>query len=548
MTAEKIKLLLHTVRYLKPTQVTYRVVRKFKKERPEPGPPPPLRTSNGQVVAWPERAASMLSPTRFRFLNVELERANPGDWLEGGPEKLWLLNLHYFDDLNAEGADERTKWHDALVKRWIAENPPATGIGWQAYPASLRIANWVKWHLRGHELSPLAIESLAVQARYLVRTIEWETMGNHVFANGKGLFFAGLFFGGEEGDRWLSLGLKLLKQELEEEILADGGHYERSPMYHSIVLEDVLDLINLRRAYPDAIPAEYRAFADGWSDLAQRMRVWLNVMLHPDGRISFFNDAAFGIAIEPPGLHAYAERLGLAPVAQAKEGMTHLKESGFVRVQFGNTVGLFDVGEIGPSYIPGHSHADTLTFELSVRGKRLVVNSGTSVYKQFPARQQQRSTAAHNTVVVDGQDSSEVWGAFRVARRAYPLDVQVKQEGDAWVVKAAHDGYRRLPGRVTHRRTWRFDPNGIDIVDQLEGTPNEAVGYLHFAPEATVEGGTVRRGPVTATYEAAGADAQVADGTYHPEYGITVPNKQLRLRFAGAAATLRLQWKDQEGR
>ena len=99
------------------------------------------------------------------------------------------------------------------------------------------------------------------------------------------------------------------------------------------------------------------------------------------------------------------------------------------RICKGEAVLLIDVAPIGPDYLPGHAHADTLSYELSLYGKRVLVNSGTSRYGSGPKRDWERSTAAHNTVEVDGQSSSETWSGFRVARRAYPFDVLVEQKG-----------------------------------------------------------------------------------------------------------------------
>ena len=88
---------------------------------------------------------------------------------------------------------------------------------------------------------------------------------------------------------------------------------------------------------------------------------------------------------------------------------------------------LIDVAKIGPDYLPGHAHADTLSFELSLYGKRLLVNSGISRYGTSLIRQFERSTEAHNTVAIDNKNSSEVWSGFRVARRAYPLDLKIEE-------------------------------------------------------------------------------------------------------------------------
>src|SRR5690606_28347458 len=172
-----------------------------------------------------------------------------------------------------------------------------------------------------------------------------------------------------------------------------------------------------------------------WRESAMRMLEWANVMAHPDGDIAFFNDAAFGIAPDLKALTAYASDLGLAMPSTAP--MTRLlKDSGYARMEAGPAVLLADVAPVGPDYLPGHAHADTLSFELSVHGERMLVNGGTSTYENGPDRWRQRGTAAHNTVVVDGEDSSEEWAAFRVARRARVQDISMG-EGHGTIVLSA---------------------------------------------------------------------------------------------------------------
>ena len=169
----------------------------------------------------------------------------PADWQRADLEKLWLYNLHYFDDLRARDAAGRRAEQRALLERWVRENPPGMGVGWEPYPCSLRIVNWIKWALAGGELGPALEQSLALQAEHLSRHVEHHLQGNHLLANAKGLAFAGLFFSGAAAQRWLAAAVALLERQLPEQILADGGHCERSPMYHALVLEDLLDLINL---------------------------------------------------------------------------------------------------------------------------------------------------------------------------------------------------------------------------------------------------------------------------------------------------------------
>src|SRR5690606_9343789 len=369
--------------------------------------------------AW--RPASMLAENRFVFLNQEGELLRTEDWNDSAKPKLWLYNLHYFDDLNAVDAGDRAAWHARLIGRWIDENPPGKGNGWEPYPVSLRVVNWMKWALRGNALDAAAGHSLAVQARWLCKRMEHHLLGNHLWANAKALLFAGAFFEGREADAWRREGLRLVRREMREQFLDDGGHFERSPMYHAILLEDVLDLVQLAAVFPGVFEEDD---VEAWRGTAERMLEWLRAMTHPDGDIAFFNDAAFGIAARRDELRSYAALLNISAPAVA-DSVRHLHATGYVRAECGPAVLIMDVGEIGPDYLPGHAHADTLSFELSLHGRRVFVNGGTSTYEANAERLRQRGTAAHNTVVVDGQDSSEVWSAFRVARRARPWGADV---------------------------------------------------------------------------------------------------------------------------
>jgi uncharacterized heparinase superfamily protein len=472
---------LHTVRYLKPVQVYGRVYRS-KPRVVASGSTPQIPRIAGPWIPGIAREDPRTGPNQFRFLNQERRIET---WNDSGIPKLWLYNLHYFDSPAA-----------GLVQEWIAANPVGQGNGWEPYPLSLRICNWIKWHLSGNLLGQPALESLALQAGYLARTVEYHLLGNHLLANAKALVFAGSFFEGAQAAGWLASGLRILAAQIPEQILLDGGHFERSPMYHCIILEDLLDLIGLARAYPGLLP--------DWSEPAARMLSWLRQMTHPDGRISFFNDATFGVAPEPRAIFEYAARLGLTASSSG------LGESGYIRLQQASTVILFDAALIGPDYQPGHAHADTLSFEMSHAGKRLIVNSGTSTYEPGPERLRQRGTAAHSTVTVDGADQSEIWSAFRVARRARPFEISTDRASFA---EAAHDGYHRLPGRVTHQRRLQLSPGRLLVTDTLLGRgAHEIEVRLHLHPGARPE---IRLDPRLVREDRPGA--------YHPGFNQSVP-------------------------
>ena len=287
----------HTLRHLRLVQFYGRIWFRYWRPRPDLRPAPELSASRGPWQLPAMRLPSMTGPRSFIFLN------EPGDlheigWDGSQREKLWRYNQHYFDDLNAIDAPSRQAWHEALVDDWIANNPPGQGNGWEPFPLSLRVVNWIKWLLIGATLSQSVLYSLAVQARWLAGRLEIHLLGNHLFANAKALVFSGLFFQGNEADAWLEKGLRILAREVPEQILPDGGHFERSTMYHALALEDMLDLINVATCCSSRLSSTQHLQIYDWKKRAFAMHTWLKAMCHPDGDISLFNDAAFNIGAE----------------------------------------------------------------------------------------------------------------------------------------------------------------------------------------------------------------------------------------------------------
>ncbi len=580
--ANRIARYVRTISYLKPIQVFGRIW--FWVHRPTVSASPnlPVRRHVGRWRQSPLKLPSLLSPSRFRFLNEEHELLSAADWNNPARGKLWLYNLHYFDDLNAEDSEARSEWHQALIERWVAENPVGKGNGWEPYPLSLRIVNWIKWAWADNALSGTATKSLTLQARFLRHRLEWHILGNHLLANAKALIFAGLFFEGQEAKEWLAKGLSILERELHEQILADGGHFERSPMYHAQVLEDVLDIVNAFGMLNYHFRGnnncengkdEYESKSDILSSRADKfkylsrlehqcritapkMLAWLGAMTHPDGEIALLNDSAFGGASAPAALAAYAERLGIEPykapeLVDAKSGsvrIRHLEATGYIRVDWGEMTAFLDTAPIGPDYLPGHAHADTLSFELSLGRQRVIVDSGVSCYGEGAERLRQRGTAAHNTVEIDGEDSSEVWSGFRVARRAYPQNLRI--DAAEGIISCAHNGYRRLPGQSLHRREWRFGNNSLTVWDVIEGRYSEATGRFHFHPDIKIipplddctEGKIVLPSGRVLSWHIKSGRGFLSETTWHPEFGVSLPNKCLEVRFESQKTGFYLSW------
>jgi len=458
----------NTLRYLKPIQVYGRLWFRLYRPRPDLKSAPDYQKPGGTFVEPCRRSPSLIGSTQFEFLGETGMLADTADWNHPDKSKLWLYNLHYFNDLNALGCVKRTAWHRALIARWIVENPPALGVGWEPYPTSLRIVNWVKWTMRSNAPPPECLHSLAIQARWLCRRLERYLLGNHLFANAKALVFAGLFFSGDEASGWYRAGMRLLDGELQEQVLKDGGHFERSPMYHLIILEDLLDMVNIHKVFGISYPPQ-------WDVVAGRMLRWSRVMRHPDGGIPFFNDAAFGIAPEPEQLDRYARDIGVECSDSESHRIYHFDQSGYARLEAGDAVLLVDMAPVGPDYLPAHAHADSLSFEWSLGVRRVVVNGGTSVYGSGSERLRQRSTSSHATVVVDGKNSSDVWSGFRVGRRARIIEARIWREGEMCCAVGAHDGYRWLLGCPVHRRMWSLRVGELRVIDDLLGSGRHEV-------------------------------------------------------------------------
>jgi uncharacterized heparinase superfamily protein len=410
------------------------------------------------------------------------------------------------------------------------------------------MVNWIKAGASGVDLPPDAWQSLAVQARWLTRRLEWHLLGNHLFVNAKALVFAGLAFEGAEASRWLSIGLGILREQLPEQILEDGGHFERSPMYHALALEDLLDLINAANA---AEVAELGSETARWCRAEGRMLFWLRVMTHPDGRLGRFNDTADGIAPSNVELERYAAGLGVKADEVSRERVTHLASSGYARVDWYDAVALLDLAPVGPDYLPGHAHADTLSFELSLRGRLLVVNGGTSCYGLGERRSYERGTAAHSTVEVDGRNSSEVWGGFRVGRRARPMGLCLTgAPGVAGQIRASHDGYCWLPGKPLHSRTWRFIPSGLEVRDEVSDASKPALARYHLAPGMSLQSETrdlwlVRyEGETVARVSVVGGDCFDEASSFAPEFGQVHASRCLVVRLRDGYALTRWAWRD----
>lgn len=551
MLASNIFTLYHTVKYLRITQIVNRILRKFKRIDITTCVSMDLRTVKEPLARLEVMPQSYFGNMTFRFLNETIKVNN---WNDPELTKLWTYNLHYFDDLNAIDASSRKKIHLELINNWISENPPLVGNGWEPYPLSLRIVNWIKFIINNNINDEKILSSLQLQVKVLSQKIEYHLLGNHLFANAKALVFAGAFYSGEKAEQYLNKGLGIIDREIREQILSDGGHFELSPMYHNIILTDLLDLCNLNRVYQCEQICQR---IDDWNTVVQKMIHFAVAVAHPDGDVSFFNDSAFGIAPKISDLISYAERLGVLEQKSkflcdneisfdTAVDYTFLEYSGYVSASTCDSKIIIDVAKVGAEYIPGHAHADTLSFELSIFGERLIVNSGTSEYGLGETRLLQRKTKSHNTIEVSGLDSSEVWSGFRVARRAMPKNINVCSADNKLLVEGTHDGYARLHIKTTHSRRWVLKDNQLTIDDYVSGDYLRARSYFYFHPDIkiseesnslilTLKNGRIVTMQVTSSFE-------LVDSRWYPQFGLSQVNKCLIIALKEPQVSISIRW------
>lgn len=474
---------------------------------------------------WPP--AEELAAGRFTLLGHSRDLGEPADWIQRNSPTLWRYHLHYWDWAWSLALQPERRWASgifrALYRSWRESTSPGRGDAWAPYVVSLRIWSWCGLvdRLSGDTATASAIwADLAQHMVFLRLHLETDVGGNHLVKNLKALLGAAVAFHDPHGvDRWTGR----LVDEVERQILPDGGHTERAPAYHCQVLADLDDVAGLLDAAGLHAPDEI-------IDARCRMRAWLGSVLSPDGAVPLLNDgypvpttAVTVLCPSHSGEEPEPDRIkGSDDVREQGVGLTLLPASGLAVLRADRWRVLADIGLPCPDDLPAHAHADTLSFLLWHDGWPLLVEAGTSTYALGAVRAAERSTSAHNTVVIDGHDSTEVWGAFRAGRRARVVlgPVRCDDAGGRLDLTASHDGYRWLPGRPMHARAWTLDDKGLQITDRVTGAGEHQIDILfHLAAGWRARSG--RHGLTIEHHRGVGPFRLVAvgPGTWHTREG-----------------------------
>ena len=463
--------LLRTLRHLRPTQIAHQL-----KYRLIPLPiskvPEAPSGLDPRTVAFDHTKTYGVSGwlnNTFDCLNRKQAFSSGVDWAFMGHGKLWNYNLQYFSHLPGTDSSNRDlelqrlrEFHAALGSGKVALEP---------YPVSLRLIHTIRFKNR-HGFNESELNRWIWRQGWVLRhRLEFHLLANHLLENAFALTLTGWVCRETE---WFETGLALLADQLQEQVLADGAHYERSAMYHHILTYRVLEFLDWTSEEPDL---RQRKEVARIRTIAERMLGWMTAMATPTGGIARWADMADGIAPDASLLTSYADSIGLPFPADPT-----LADSRYRVLRAGTVWCSFNAGAVEPSYQPGHAHADQLSFLLFVDGTEVVTDVGISTYEAGSTRHRERSSQSHNGILVAESDSAEVWGGFRVGRR--PTVELIQESGSS--VSVRHNGYRHV-GCPWVSRSLSVQADLMSFKDAVskEGLMWEV--RLHIHPDRSVE-------------------------------------------------------------
>ena len=377
-------------------------------------------------------------------------------------------------DLRALGSDAARLRARALILGWLEAAPRLPPIAFSAAARGARLAAWLThWDfIAATADEPFRQAMLArgwQDARDLAAALPAETMDRRAFTALKGLIAAAVSLPG--GETWLARAVRFLNQEIERQILPDGGHVERSPEGLAAVLMDLVDIRSWLATAKVAIP-------DPLAAAIARAAPMLAALRHGDGGLALFNGSREGA---PPLLslllaqtEARLRSAGRAPAMRLE------------RLAAGRTVLIVDAGTPPPRGQDRLAHAGTLSFELSVGRDRLIVNCGAAPAAPEPWHDALRATAAHSTLVIADVNSSEL-KPEGLGRRPEEVTLQRHEANGAHWLNASHDGWRKPFGAI-HRRRLYLGASGEDIrgEDAIEAPlPQPFAIRFHLHPSVT---------------------------------------------------------------
>ncbi|MDD3377291.1 MAG: alginate lyase family protein [Candidatus Riflebacteria bacterium] len=519
----------NTLAYLKPEQTVGRVKfmlrRKFEITRFSPALVDTARKNTERIVSAGFEAITFNfnnSEQRMLCNRIKWSSSDYG-WLEK-PEKLWLYKLNYFDwifdnKLNLQVAEY-------AILDWICKNADSRAETWEPYPMSRRLISWVKW-LKKNEKNLIVStvkcvsEAIECQLDRLFRDVEYHIQANHVITNLQAILAA--------VDYLLSQNFALHKDfkkiidelinQLNLQFFADGGHFERSPMYHVEMMAAVEDIKNSlerlvkRQQIKHVLVMQMQFTLSLCVKKLSRMQIWLSKLTHPDGKVAMFGDSA-----------AVAGNLNYEPKL-----VELLNESGFFIYRKKPIYFVLSASAPSPSFQPGHSHCDALSFELSFQDKKIVTDTGCGSYQNFEVREHCRKSLSHNIPQIEHLDQSEMYDSFKVGARAKVLAKNFDERRKLLEMTVLDRYGQKFTRKVL------FGGNYIEVSDKITNRTMTGafISVLHLSDE--VKDITTAKRDVAAEFEIEGynfvvcADSRyrISNHTYYKDFGKPAEGKKI---------------------
>ena len=475
--------------------------------------PAAVKIAAGQ--AWPgdpQRGAA-IAAGEIEFAGELLRNPSPR-WFPPAAGEEWLAAWHGFEwlaDLLAAGASGREAAR-GLVQSWLAERIGCHTIAWRSDVLATRLFAWISHfeEIAGAGQPPAAraaiLASLAAQNRHLARIAGWDCEGAPRLRALKGLIAATAALGGSPPR--LAKALARLERELPAQLFADGGHRSRSPSMQLTVVKDLVDTRAVLRAAKIDTPA-------GLQEVIERSAPVLRLFRHGDRRLALFNDS-----LEEDGI-----LLDLVLTRSETQGraVSHAPDTGFARLQAGNSLVVVDTGGRPPPGFDGHAHAGALSFEMSYGRERIIVNCGAYRGPKPGWSRVAKASAAHSVLVAGDTNSAEIRDDGVLNRTPISVSCErAEHEGQQWI-SATHDGYRERFGLVYTRELF-LAADGEDLrgEERLSGRPGAGFAvrfHLHPAVEASLvedETAAVLRLPSGLSWRlrAAGAEMTLGESIY----------------------------------
>lgn len=375
--------------------------------------------------------------------------ATPIGWSEELMGFGWLRHLRAADSALTR-ANAR-----ALVDDWILLCKPSNALAWETGITARRLMSWISqspFVLEGadQEFYKRFIKSIRKQSDYLSKYIHECRCPERRLRATIALCYVALST--QASPRHLARVSRQMGQELNRQILADGGHISRNP---ALLIELLADLLPLRQVYASQNITPPQALLNA----IDRIGPMLRLFRHMDGNLGLFN----GMGATPTDL--------VATLIAYQDALAHAMEnaepSGYQRLQLGQTVLMMDCGAVPAVAYAGFAHAGCLSFEYSDGAQRLIMNCGTPLQDHEDWRSAARLTQAHSTLMI-GEDSSAAFAPGDSVEwpRKPPLltgaehvRISRNQTDDGLTLKAEHDGYRRLYG-IDHQRIVTLSEGG----------------------------------------------------------------------------------------